>query len=49
VWFQGESDSFDEAKAEGYLDELTKFITNLREEMFKVDATALPSRPISLS
>ena len=40
VWFQGENDSFHQADAEGYLEELTKFIANLREEMYKVDVTA---------
>jgi hypothetical protein len=44
IWFQGENDSFDQAEAEGYLEELTKFISNLREEMFKVDVTAF-SKP----
>ena len=39
VWFQGENDSFDDANAKGYLDELTDFITNVREEMYNLDTT----------
>ena len=42
VWFQGENDGFDESNAEGYLDELTDFIANVRQEMHDLDTTTFP-------
>ncbi|KAI2514368.1 carbohydrate esterase [Fragilaria crotonensis] len=39
VWFQGESDSYSNTTAFGYQADLTKFIANVRSEVYKVDST----------
>jgi len=36
VWFQGENDSFDEWNKENYLTNLTTFVSDVRDEIFKV-------------
>jgi len=35
VWFQGENDSFDEDNYDNYFDNLTKFVSDVRSEIFK--------------
>ena len=34
VWFQGENDSFDDWNRENYLENLTKFVADVRQEIF---------------
>ena len=46
VWFQGENDSFDEANYENYLEHLTTFIANVREEIFSSSTAFQSARAI---